>query len=75
MEEKTATREKLLKKKQEPRTQEKAEKNFRELPKELQDKFATMVEPKKDFLPRKAVDALTREKMHRELAEKIEKEK
>lgn len=74
LEVKSATRENLLKKKQEPRTEEKAGKYFSELPKELQDKFATMVEPKKDFLPRKAVDALTREKMHRELAEKIKKE-
>ncbi|MBU4536964.1 MAG: hypothetical protein L6264_07420 [Weeksellaceae bacterium] len=71
---KAATREKLLKKKQEPRTEAKVGKYFNELPKELQEKFETLVQPKKDFLPRKAVDALTREKMHRELAEKIKKE-
>lgn len=74
LEVKSATREKLLKKKKEPRTQEKAGKYFSELPKELQDKFETLVQPKKAFLPRKAVDALTREKMHRELEEKIKKE-
>ena len=74
LEVKSATREKLLKTKKEPRTEAKAGKYFSDLPKELQEKFATMVEPKKDFIPRKAVDALTREKMHRELAAKIEKE-
>ncbi|WP_234111758.1 hypothetical protein [Chryseobacterium sp. R2A-55] len=75
LESKSATRERLLKKKKEPRTEVKAGKYFSELPKELQEKFATMVSPKKDFLPRKAVDALTREKMHRELDKKIKKEK
>jgi hypothetical protein len=74
LEVKSATREKLLKKKQEPRDEAKAGKYFSDLPKELQDKFAKMVEPKKAFLPRKAVDALSREKMHRELAGKIKKE-
>ena len=74
LEVKSATREKLLKKKKEPRTEAKAGKYFNELPKELQEKFETLVQPKKAFLPRKAVDALTREKMHRELEEKIKKE-
>lgn len=72
---KSASREKLIKqRKKEADPQPSNGKYFSDLPIMLQERFANIVKPKKNFIPRKAADMLTTEKTIRDLEKPKEKQ-